>query len=113
MLRSLKESQWQKPFLLKHEVLALSERIYMFSDPNQAAPQDRFRLLMICAIATVPLRSRGASDLDPFAFFVAACSLVDMIPLLNNLDGVMNMLLIARFSVYYNTGKLPSMRNSA
>jgi len=101
---SLQESQWQKPFLLKQEVLRLLDRMYVFGKPEEASAQDRFRLFMICAIATVPLRRRGILDLHPYGFFLAACTLTSSIPLLESLDGLMNLLLVARFSVYFNTG---------
>ncbi|KAK5109655.1 hypothetical protein LTR62_006777 [Meristemomyces frigidus] len=100
----LQESQWQKPFLLGKEVLALLDRVYAFGKHEMVTSQDRFRLFMICAIAIVPLRRRGILDLHPYSFFLTACTLAGDIPLVESLDGLMNLLLIARFSVYYNTG---------
>ncbi|RMZ15002.1 hypothetical protein D0862_01848, partial [Hortaea werneckii] len=48
---SLGESHLQKPFLLESEVYELLTRIYPSHGDSLASDEDRFRLLMICAIA--------------------------------------------------------------
>ncbi|KAK3645211.1 hypothetical protein LTR56_009263 [Elasticomyces elasticus] len=100
----LKESQWQKPFLLESEVQSLLDTVYTRHNAPNAPAQDKFRLLMICAIAAVPLRRRGVIDFHPYSFFLAACALTDNINILDGLDGIQNLLLIARFGVYFHTG---------
>ncbi|KAK5747167.1 hypothetical protein LTR17_000302 [Elasticomyces elasticus] len=103
-LSDLKESQWQKPFLLESEVQSLLDTVYTRHNAPNAPAQDKFRLLMICAIAAVPLRRRGVIDFHPYSFFLAACALTDNINILDGLDGIQNLLFIARFGVYFHTG---------
>jgi hypothetical protein len=103
-LNSINEAQWQKPFLLQADIIRMLERTYAHNDLESADASDRFRLLMICAIATVPLRRRGLVDLHPYSFFSAACRLADDIPLLDGIEALQNLLLIARFGVYFHIG---------
>ncbi|GAB1728461.1 hypothetical protein NU195Hw_g2370t2 [Hortaea werneckii] len=61
----LGESHLQKPFLLESEVYELLTRIYPSHGDSLASDEDRFRLLMICAIAAVRLHRRGIVDVHP------------------------------------------------
>ncbi|RMY00463.1 hypothetical protein D0868_08991 [Hortaea werneckii] len=78
----LGESHLQKPFLLEGEVYELLARIYPSRGDSLASDEDRFRLLMICAIAAVRLHRRGIVDVHPCAFFQAARKYFAKIPLL-------------------------------
>ncbi|KAI7423861.1 gluconolactonase [Hortaea werneckii] len=93
----LGESHLQKPFLLEGEVYELLSRIYPSRGDSLASDEDRFRLLMICAIAAVRLHRRGIVDVHPFAFFQAARKYFAKIPLLAGLASIQNLLLLARF----------------
>ncbi|KAI6808897.1 hypothetical protein KC332_g8474 [Hortaea werneckii] len=95
----LGESHLQKPFLLEGEVYELLSRIYPSRGDSLASDEDRFRLLMICAIAAVRLHRRGIVDVHPFAFFQAARKYFAKIPLLAGLASIQNLLLLARFGM--------------
>jgi len=109
MLPSLAESHLQRPFLLARDLHASFARIYPLvttHEPTQQSSQDKFRLLMVCAIATVNLQRRGQLEQHPYSFFLAAQSYLQDTDLLNGLDAIQNLLLIARFGVYFHTGQL-------
>ncbi|RMY88648.1 hypothetical protein D0861_04718 [Hortaea werneckii] len=105
---SLGESHLQKPFLLEGEVYELLSRIYPSHGDSLASDEDRFRLLMICAVAAVRLHRRGIVDVHPCAFFQAARKYFAKIPLLAGLASIQNLLLLARFGVYFPIGKSSS-----
>ncbi|KAI7323626.1 hypothetical protein KC315_g8453 [Hortaea werneckii] len=95
----LGESHLQKPFLLEGELYELLSRIYPSRGDSLASDEDRFRLLMICAVAAVRLHRRGIVDVHPFAFFQAARKYFAKIPLLAGLASIQNLLLLARFGM--------------
>ncbi|RMZ28749.1 hypothetical protein D0859_07144 [Hortaea werneckii] len=102
---SLGESHLQKPFLLESEVYQLLTRIYPSHGDSLASDEDRFRLLMICAIAAVRLHRRGIVEVHPCAFFQAARKYFAKTQLLAGLASIQNLLLLARFGVYFPIGK--------
>ncbi|KAI7252476.1 hypothetical protein KC352_g12345 [Hortaea werneckii] len=95
----LGESHLQKPFLLESEVYQLLTRIYPSHGDSLASDEDRFRLLMICAIAAVRLHRRGIVEVHPCAFFQAARKYFAKTQLLAGLASIQNLLLLARFGM--------------
>jgi len=100
----LSESHLQKPFLSSTYVSQLITNLYYRGDVTEPSPQDMFRLFMICAISAVPLRRRELIPDHPYGFFLSARTYVDRIPLLSGIEAVENLLLLARFAVYFHTG---------
>ncbi|KAF7191150.1 Protein STB5 [Pseudocercospora fuligena] len=96
----IRESHTQKPFLSIEEVHAALQGAYA-EDP---VDQDRFTLLMVCAIAGVALRRRGLISQHPYGFFLTARTLLNSINLRSGLPALKNLLLLARFAVYFHIG---------
>jgi hypothetical protein len=59
---------------------------------------------MICAISAVPLRRRGLDQQHPYSFFLAASTYLDKLDLSTGIDALQNLLLLARFAVYFHIG---------
>jgi hypothetical protein len=94
----------QKPFLLSDHVSALVARVYSASSPEESNPNDLFRLYMICAVSAVPLRRRGSIEQHPYSYFLAAKALIGRVNLVSGLEAMENLILLARFGVYYSIG---------
>jgi hypothetical protein len=57
---------------------------------------------MICAISAVYLHRRGVATQPPYDFFLTAQDYLDRLPLLGTMESVENLLLFARFGIYYH-----------
>ena len=56
---------------------------------------------MILAIASVPMFRKGQIADNPYGYFMAAQQFANKIPMIGSVDGIQNLLLIARFAMYY------------
>lgn len=56
---------------------------------------------MVLAIASVTNFRTGRIVDNPYGYFMAAQRLANNVPMLGGIDGVQNLLLIARFAMYY------------
>lgn len=81
---------------------ALIDRAYAEGPSSNQDPQDFFRLYMIFAIAAVSLQREKVATQPPYNFFIAAQYYLPSIDLLHSFDSVQNLLLFARFGIYYH-----------
>ncbi|USP82066.1 Zn(II)2Cys6 transcription factor [Curvularia clavata] len=92
-------------FLLREEVLAIYNRIYTTSRPDDApSAQDLYRLLMVFAISCTTRHRAGLSSENPLGYFIAAGSYLRQIPLIGSVNAIENLLLIHRFGMYHYIG---------
>lgn len=80
-------------------------RVYQ-SSPENALQQDLYTIFMISAISSVTMFRRGMIGQHPYGFYRSASRLLSSIPLVGSLQAIQNLLLIARFAMYYHIGTL-------
>lgn len=103
---SLSRSHIQTPFLLRQEVAALFERVFLSElPPRDIKTHDLYRIFMIIAIGSVSSHRNGTHDAHPFGYYLAALQYFDKNFLLNGLSAIQDLMLIARFGIYHHTGK--------
>ncbi|KIW11215.1 hypothetical protein PV08_10515 [Exophiala spinifera] len=89
------------PFLAEKEVLDTFRRVYNATQ-NHATPDDLYRLHMIFAISSVTTFRRGQTQEHPYGYFRAAQHYFGQVSMTGSMQGIQNVLLIARFAMYYH-----------
>lgn len=84
-------------------MFATFDRVYS-SVPGSYVPQDHFRLFMIFAISGVTRYRANLTDKHPYGYYLAALHWIDRIPIVGGADAIQNLLLVARFGMYYHVG---------
>jgi hypothetical protein len=79
----------------------LFQRVYD-TEVRSATPEDLYRLFMIFAISSITTYRRGQTQEHPYGYFRAAQRYSAQVPLSGTLEGVQNLLLVARFAMYYH-----------
>ncbi|QPC74622.1 hypothetical protein HYE68_005374 [Fusarium pseudograminearum] len=109
-IRSFKEFHVAHPFLKREVLQSCLERVPDWSIQERSnltveQRHDIFQLYMAIAIGSIRLFREKTLDQHPFGFFSAA---LEMNPpaesRYNSLGNIENLILIARFGVYYNIG---------
>lgn len=59
---------------------------------------------MVSAISSVTMFRRGLIEEHPYGFYRSASYLLPHIPLIGSVQGIQNLLMIARFAMYYHIG---------
>jgi hypothetical protein len=88
------------PFLDPEATRASLLAIYR-QDVSHAPAQDLYRISMVLAIASVTKFRKGQITDNPYGYFMAARQLGNNVPMIGGVDGIQNLLLIARFAMYY------------
>ncbi|KAH7346925.1 hypothetical protein BKA66DRAFT_542872, partial [Pyrenochaeta sp. MPI-SDFR-AT-0127] len=99
-------------FLMREDVLSIFNRIYgppppsdgMTSVTDLPNAQDKFRILMVFAISAITRFRAGLCVQNPYGYYVAAQAFLGDIPLIKDIEAIQNLLLIARFGMYYHIG---------
>ncbi|OSS43831.1 hypothetical protein B5807_11616 [Epicoccum nigrum] len=99
-------------FLLRQEVLNIFYRLYGQSPPSDAVvtpigpsnAQDKFRLFMVFAISATTRYRAGLCAQHPYGYYLAAERWLSSIPLIQDIESLQNLLLIARFGMYHQIG---------
>ena len=92
-------------FLLRGDLLTTFHRIYRSErDTSIPSKQDYFRLFMMFAISSTTRYRTGQSSAHPYGYFVAAEKYMAEVPLIKDIDAIQNLLMIARFGMYYHIG---------
>ncbi|KAF2162500.1 hypothetical protein M409DRAFT_27123 [Zasmidium cellare ATCC 36951] len=91
------------PFLQEDDLRATFQRVYR-SGGATASAADAFLLLMVFAVGSVRTFRDGLTEHHPYGYFIAAQKHLKHVPLLGDLKAVQNLLLIARFGIYYDIG---------
>ncbi|KAF2008399.1 hypothetical protein BU24DRAFT_403287 [Aaosphaeria arxii CBS 175.79] len=97
-------------FLLRKDILDIFSRVYAPSTPSSMPPhsiasaQDYFRIFMIFAVSSTTRYRLGISAEHPYGYFLAAKKYLSEVPLIKDIDGIQNLLLVTRFGMYYHIG---------
>ncbi|KXJ88338.1 fungal-specific transcription factor domain-domain-containing protein [Microdochium bolleyi] len=104
----LREDHVQKPILSVAELEGLFSHIYPHG--TAAAPRQdlarevKFRAFMVMAVGTIMPFRRNACRHHPFGFYLSAMKELDPVFLSSNLSAIQDLLLVARFDIYYHIG---------
>jgi hypothetical protein len=88
------------PFLAEKDVLDTFRRVYSATQKH-GMPDDLYRLYMIFAISSVTTYRRGRTQEHPYGYFRAAQRYFGQVSMTGSIQGIQNVLLIARFAMYY------------
>lgn len=89
------------PFLDPATVEDAMRRLY--HEPTQSPdPQDMYRAFMIFAVSSVTLYRKGETPVHPYSFYRAAQQYFSKVSFFGSLGAIQNLLLIARFAMYYH-----------
>lgn len=91
------------PFLQPQRLLEILNQIYMTETSSDSA-QDKYTLLMVFAVASVRTHRDGLTDHHPYGYFLAAQNLIAHVSVLGSIEAIQNLLLVARFGMYYDIG---------
>ena len=97
----LSHVQLHHPLLAKCTVLDLLQRGY-YSNDAPASAEDMYRLFMVFAISSVTTYRRGQTHVHPYGYFRAAQRFAPQVSMVGSIAGVQNLLLVARFAMYYH-----------
>ncbi|KAK5056527.1 hypothetical protein LTR84_012058 [Exophiala bonariae] len=97
----LSHVQLHHPLLAKCTVSDLLQRGY-YSNNAQVSAEDMYRLFMVFAISSVTTYRRGQTTVHPYGYFRAAQRYASQVSMLGGIAGVQNLLLVARFAMYYH-----------
>jgi hypothetical protein len=96
-------------FLARRHVTDMFNRVYHHpSSPNasdQPSAQDYFRLFMIFALSGVSRFRSGVSGEHPVGYYLTAQTYLSNVSVIGSLDAIQNLLLVARFGMYYQIGE--------
>lgn len=99
--RFFKHVQQHHPVLPQSTVTSILERVYNLND-LPASPEDLYRINMIFAVSSVTLYRRGEFQQHPYGYFRTAQQYASQVSMIGSLDSIQNLLLIARFAMYYH-----------
>lgn len=100
----LSESHLQRPMMLQSDVAALLQRAYPDSGEPALDHQDLYTFFMLCSVSAVRLRRQGIISQHPYSFFLTAQTHAERCNMLSGMTALQNLLLLARFAVYFHTG---------
>ncbi|EPS36327.1 hypothetical protein H072_10152 [Dactylellina haptotyla CBS 200.50] len=101
----LEKAQPKHPFIARSEIVRVCESLLGIRNARPLSSQDHFRAYMVFAIASVWHFRQGEKDtVNPMKFYANAMFYIDGIPRLHGVDGVTNLLFIARLGFFCTTG---------
>ncbi|KAF3932397.1 hypothetical protein ABW19_dt0206457 [Dactylella cylindrospora] len=101
----LEKAQPKHPFIARSEIVRVCESLLGVRNTRPLSSQDHFRAYMVFAIASVWHFRQGEKDtVNPMKFYANAMFYIDGIPRLHGVDGVTNLLFIARLGFFCTTG---------
>ncbi|KAF3922253.1 hypothetical protein ABW20_dc0102950 [Dactylellina cionopaga] len=101
----LEKAQPKHPFIARSEIVRVCESLLGIRNARPLSSQDHFRGYMVFAIASVWHFRQGEKDsVNPMKFYANAMFYIDGIPRLHGVDGVTNLLFIARLGFFCTTG---------
>ncbi|ETN39802.1 uncharacterized protein HMPREF1541_06028 [Cyphellophora europaea CBS 101466] len=89
------------PLMPHYQVDNILQRVYT-PVRGAATDEDVYRIFMVFAISSVTTYRRGLTHEHPYGYFRAALQYGTKVNLIGSLSGVQNLLLIARFAMYYH-----------
>ncbi|KAL2060211.1 hypothetical protein VTL71DRAFT_9606 [Oculimacula yallundae] len=103
--RYLHGTHVQNPFLMQRDIEIIFDRVYAEpSSPPKHSKHDLFTIFMIIAVGSVIPYRKGTHDNHPFSYYLAALDFFDPNFLGQTLRGIQDLLLVARFGIYYHIG---------
>lgn len=97
----LSHVQLHHPLLAQCTLTDLARKVY---DPNngQISAEDMYRLFMVFAISSITAYRRGQTQEHPYGYFSAAQRYASEVSMAGSIEGIQNLLLVARFAMYYH-----------
>lgn len=108
--RSLQASHIQNPFLRRHDVKDIFERIYDNNDQesNECA-HEKFWVLMVLAISSLVPYRKGEHDQHPFGYYLSAMGHFHYNFLARGIASIQDLLIVCRFGIFHHIGMTLSM----